>query len=58
MAVLASASEAVDATSVAVTFKQGRKVLGKVTAVLTALVRLGYVDSRDGGKTFALRRVA
>jgi len=58
MAVLAGAPEALDATSIAVGFKQGRKVLAKVTSVLTALVRLGYMDTKDGGKTFALRRAA
>jgi hypothetical protein len=58
MAVLAGAYEPLDATSIAITFKQGRKVLAKVASVLTALVRLGYVDTGDGGKTYALRRAA
>jgi hypothetical protein len=58
MAVLASASGPLDADAVSATFKQGRKVAKKVQAVLTSLARMGHLDSRDGGRTFVLRRAA
>jgi len=37
---------------------QTQKVAKKVSAVLAALVRVGFVDSPDGGRTFLLRRAA
>jgi hypothetical protein len=58
MAVLAGATAPIEPDAICTKFKQGRKVLAKVTAVLAALTRTGYVDTRDHGKTFALRRVA
>jgi hypothetical protein len=58
MAALASASVPLDSDALARTFKQGRKVLHKVSAVLAALARVGYVASADGGKTFRLKRAA
>jgi hypothetical protein len=58
MAVLASATSPLDADAIAVTFKQGRKVAKKVQAVLTSLARMGHLDSRDGDRTFVLRRAA
>jgi len=58
MAMLAAASSPVGADAIAATFKQGRKVSKKVGAVLTALARMGFVNSNDGGKTFALRKAA
>jgi hypothetical protein len=36
----------------------GRGPRTKVADVLASLARLGYVTSDDGGKTFAIRRVA
>ncbi|MCC0004175.1 MAG: class I SAM-dependent DNA methyltransferase [Methylobacteriaceae bacterium] len=58
MSVLAAASAAVDAVVIATTFKQGRRIAPKVSAVLTALARTGFVTSPDGGRTFELRRAA
>ena len=58
MAVLASATSPLDADAIAVAFKQGRKVTKKVQAVLTSLARMGHLDSRDGDRTFVLRRAA
>ena len=58
MSVLASASAAVDAMVIATTFKQGRRIAPKVSAVLMALARTGFVMSPDGGRTFELRRAA
>ncbi len=42
----------------AATFRQGRRVEPKVRAVLVALVRLGFIATPDGGKSFALRRAS
>jgi hypothetical protein len=58
MAALAAATGPVHATSLAAGFRQGRKVASKVGAVLTALARMGFVATADGGKTFQLRRAA
>lgn len=58
MAVLASATAPLNADAIAATFKQGRKVAKKIQAVLAALANMGHLDSRDGGRTFVLRRVA
>ncbi|MGD0191401.1 MAG: DNA methyltransferase [Rhizomicrobium sp.] len=58
MAVLANASGGLDALAIAGTFKQGRRVTTKVASVLSALARMGFIDSPDGGRTFVLRRAA
>jgi hypothetical protein len=58
MAVLAASAVPLDSISVAATFKQGRRSELKVRSVLSALTRTGFVGSRDGGRTFALRRTA
>jgi hypothetical protein len=58
MAALAAAAGPLDAAAVAGTFRQGRRVEGKVAAVLLALARVGYVATVDGGRRFALRRAA
>ncbi len=58
MAALASAAGALDAASIAATFRQGQRIRDRVTATLTALVRTGWISSGDGGKSFAMRRVA
>lgn len=58
MAALASAPGALDAATIAATFRQGQRIRDRVTATLTALVRTGWISSGDGGKSFAMRRVA
>jgi len=58
MAALAAVDAPMGAAGIAATFKQGQKSSRKVSAVLSALVRMGFVDTADGGKTFALRRAA
>ena len=59
MAVLMSATQPLDAGAIAASFRQGRKAtLKKVEAVLAALNNTGYLDSRDQGRTFLLRRAA
>ena len=58
MAVLAASQVALAAEGVAASFRQGRRNLTKVEAVLAALTRMGFVSTADEGKTFALRRVA
>ena len=58
MAVLAGATSPMDAASIAVTYKQGRRAIAKVNSVLVALARLGFLDTDDSGKSFILRRAA
>lgn len=58
MSALASASAPLNATAIAATFKQGRKIAPKVGAVLAALARTGFVTTADGGASFSLRRAA
>jgi hypothetical protein len=55
MAVLASAAEPLGSDAIAATFKQGRKCVRNVQAVLASLARMGRVDTRDSGKSFLLR---
>jgi len=57
MSALAMASGPLDAAAVASTFTQGRRVVAKVTAVLFALSRMGFVDV-DDGRSYRLRRAA
>ena len=54
---LMEAEGLIDAAAIASSFKQGRKCLGAVQAVLNALSRMGLVSTADG-KRFAWRRVA
>ncbi|TBN15067.1 class I SAM-dependent DNA methyltransferase [Agrobacterium cavarae] len=54
---LMEAEGPIDAAAIASSFKQGRKCLGAVQAVLNALFRMGLVSTVDG-KRFAWRRVA
>jgi len=55
----ASMAEPISATALAARFRQGRRMLPQVEAVLAALVRVGgMVHSPDGGRTFAPRRAA
>jgi hypothetical protein len=58
VAALAGMPAAVDAGTLAATFRQGRQVEGKIAAVLGALVRMGYVSASDGGRKFLLRVAA
>jgi hypothetical protein len=58
MSALAMASGPLDAATIASSFTQGRRVVAKVAAVLTALARMGFVDTIDGGRSYRLRRVA
>jgi hypothetical protein len=55
MAVLAAATIPQDAISIASSFKQGRRSLPKVEAVLAALTRVGLVGTPDG-QSFTFRR--
>jgi hypothetical protein len=54
MALLASATAPQDAITIASGFKQGRRTLPKVQAVLAALTRMGFVTPVEGGKAFTL----
>jgi len=46
-------------TALAVRFRQGRRVLPQVEAVLAALLRVGgLVTTQDGGGSFLPRRAA
>lgn len=54
---LMEAEGPIDAAAIASSFKQGRKCLGAVQAVLNALFRMGLVSTGDG-KRFAWRRAA
>jgi hypothetical protein len=58
MAALAAATTALDADAIARSFKQGRKIAHKIAAVLSALSRVGFVTTGDGGRTFRLPRAA
>jgi hypothetical protein len=55
---LAAASGPLDASSLAATFRQGRRIAPKVASILAALSRMGFVTTGDGGTTFLLRRAA
>jgi SAM-dependent methyltransferase len=57
-AILAGATCPLSAVDIASRFKQGRKVERDIALTLRAYVRYGDVMSPDGGKTFALKRVA
>ncbi|WP_371326974.1 class I SAM-dependent DNA methyltransferase [Stappia sp. ES.058] len=54
---LIEADGPLDAAAIAASFKQGRRCLPAVTAVLAALHRLGLVSS-DDGKRFSFRQAA
>ncbi|MFG1244236.1 DNA methyltransferase [Xanthobacter sp. V7C-4] len=58
MAALAAAPIAVDAATIAAGFRANAKTRGAVADILTALFRIGVIATADGGKSFALRRVA
>ena len=56
MSALAAASAPLDAAAIAAGFKQSRKIAPKVSAVLAALARTGFVTT-DGAR-FSMRRAA
>ena len=58
MAALAAASAPLGADALAAFFRQGRKIAPKISAVLSALARTGWVATADRGRTFVLRRAA
>ena len=55
MAVLAAASAPMSADAIAARFKQGRRVLPKIGAVLASLARFAFVSTSNGGRSFSLR---
>jgi len=55
---LAAASGPVSAADIASRFRQGRRVERDIALTLRAYVRYGDVTTRDGGRTFELRRAA
>lgn len=57
MAVLASASGALDAATIAAMFRQGRRIEPQVQATLASFVRMARASSPDG-RSFMFRRVA
>jgi hypothetical protein len=58
MAVLAASQGPLGSEGIATSFRQGRRNLAKVQAVVAALARMGFVSTTDGGRTFTLRRSA
>lgn len=54
---LMEASGPLDLVTIASSFKQGRKCLPAVSAVIASLYRMGLISSSDG-KSFAIRRAA
>ena len=57
MAALAQAPGMLDASTLAANFRQGKKVAGKIAAVLAAIARTGHASTSDG-RNFRLRRAA
>ncbi|MGN6489552.1 MAG: class I SAM-dependent DNA methyltransferase, partial [Devosia sp.] len=55
---LAAAAGPVSAADIAARFRQGRRVERDIALTLKAYVRYGDVTTRDGGRTFELRRAA
>ena len=58
MAALAATAAPLSPLDLAQGFKQGRKVELRVKATLASLARTGFIAVHDGGRRFALRRVA
>lgn len=54
---LIEAEGPVEPAAIAASFKQGRKCLGSVSAVIASFYRMGLVSTLDG-KSFAFRRAA
>lgn len=46
-----------DAAALALQFRQGRKVQGRIAEVLSAIARMGYVSANDDGR-FSMQRAA
>jgi len=44
--------------SLAAAFRQGRRILPQIEAVLASLLRFGFIATQDAGRTYALRRAA
>jgi hypothetical protein len=58
MSALAAARGPLDAPAIASTFKRGRRIVTKVSAVLAALSRMGFVTTTPDGASFQLKRAA
>ena len=58
MSALALAGAPLSGAALAAGFRQGRKVLPQIEAVLGALTRMGYAATADAGAKFTLRRAA
>ncbi|AMJ62517.1 class I SAM-dependent DNA methyltransferase [Bosea sp. PAMC 26642] len=58
LAALATASGALDATEIALRFRQGRKVERAIRDILVSLARVGEIATGDGGRSFARRLTA
>jgi SAM-dependent methyltransferase len=58
LAALATASAALDATAIALRFRQGRKVERAIRDILISLVRVGEIATADNGRSFARRVMA
>jgi hypothetical protein len=58
MGALANASAPLDAAAFAARFRQGRRAGPKIASVVGALLRMGFVGTSDGGRSFSLRRAA
>jgi hypothetical protein len=58
MAALAASATPVASGAIASTFRQGRRIEAKVRSVLSALSRMGFVATNDGGESFFIRRAA
>ncbi|PTM39711.1 DNA methyltransferase [Bosea sp. 124] len=58
LAALAAAPAPLDATAIALRFRQGRKVERAIRDILISLVRVGEIATADGGRSFARRVTA
>lgn len=58
MGALAASGGAMDAAGLSAGFRQGRRTIPQIEAVLAALVRMGAVRPMDGGRRFLLPRAA
>jgi hypothetical protein len=58
MAALASSPAPIAAEALATGFRQGRRALPQLNSVLASLVRMGFVATPDGGRTYLMRRAA
>lgn len=56
MALLGESSGPLDASSIAVRFKQGKRIEPKVSATLAAISRMGFIVAVRGGSGFSLSR--